>query len=528
LPRLKLSRRARPSPTAWAVVVDELRDFGDAYASRRIREATRIETIPGVPSPPPLVLLHGTDLGLSGLGFTVSYSTPIADALTEYAFDPPPGEVYTIAEDLGSPGFTSIQLPASSADSYSVTYEIAGIWSTPQIARPMEILSLPRGVDSLTVSLLDEDGAPEVARSSFSFYATFDSEGVFSGTVTTSSAPCFCLGTHIATPSGEVLVDALSMGDVVCTSLSGTAPVKWIGHRHIDCRKHSDPRKVWPIRVCAGAFEKDVPHRDLWLSPDHAVFVGGVLVPIKQLVNGSSIRQVETGEVTYFHVELERHDILLAEGLAAESYLDTGNRVAFQNARIPIALHPDFSRISRPTDLRAGACAPLAVLAGQVETIWRRLATRAAALGRPVSQPSATTDPQLRLSIAGREMKAVLATEDRYVFIVPSWTHKVHITSRTTAPSDLWPWLDDRRRLGVSVGRITLHNGVDLTDVPMDHPSLVEGWHGVERDGRRQWRWTDGSAQLRLPMGTTMIEFRLASLNEYAIYAASNAAKLAA
>ncbi len=80
------------------------------------------------------------------------------------------------------------------------------------------------------------------------------------------------------------------------------------------------------MRVKAGAFEDARPRRDLWLSPDHAVFVDDVLIPIKRLINGTSIAQVPVEEVTYYHVALGRHDVILAEGLPTESYLDRGDR----------------------------------------------------------------------------------------------------------------------------------------------------------------------------------------------------------
>jgi hypothetical protein len=74
-----------------------------------------------------------------------------------------------------------------------------------------------------------------------------------------------------------------------------------------------------------------MPHTDLFLSPDHAVHVGSVLVPVRYLINGATIVQVPTDRVDYFHIELPRHEVLLAEGLPVESYLDTGNRGGFAN-----------------------------------------------------------------------------------------------------------------------------------------------------------------------------------------------------
>ncbi len=154
------------------------------------------------------------------------------------------------------------------------------------------------------------------------------------------TAACFAAGTRILTARGDVAVEALRLGDMVPTLRGGgSGTVRWLGFRNIDCRWHARPQEVWPIRVQAGAFGFEVPRRDLWLSRDHAVYVGGdgedaapgVLIPVRYLVNGASIAQVEFSTIAYWHVELDRHDIILAEGLAAESYLDTGNRSAFAN-----------------------------------------------------------------------------------------------------------------------------------------------------------------------------------------------------
>jgi hypothetical protein len=107
----------------------------------------------------------------------------------------------------------------------------------------------------------------------------------------------------------------------------------------------------------AGAFGAGVPHSDVWLSPDHAVYVGEVLIPVRLLVNGTSIAQVAVERVVYYHVELPRHDVLLAQGLPAESYLDVRDRSDFANGPGPVQLYPDFA--SRMWE--AYGCAPLVV-----------------------------------------------------------------------------------------------------------------------------------------------------------------------
>ncbi len=96
--------------------------------------------------------------------------------------------------------------------------------------------------------------------------------------------------------------------------------------------------------VAAHAFGPGLPYRELDLSPDHSVFAEGVLIPIRELVNGTTVRRVKTRDVTYFLVELAEHDALFANGLPAESYLDTGNRSSFANGGPVVAIHPEFAR----------------------------------------------------------------------------------------------------------------------------------------------------------------------------------------
>jgi hypothetical protein len=186
---------------------------------------------------------------------------------------------------------------------------------------------------------------------------------------------CFGPGTQIATARGAVPVEALHPGDRVCTLLGGDlTTVAWVGRRKVDCGRHPDPTKVWPIRISANTFGDGAPAIDLVLSPDHAVYVDHVLIPVRLLVNGRSIRQELADRITYHQIELARHDVLLANGMPAESYLETGGRDRFANAGTVVTLHPDFS--GRGPEMHG--CAPLVHTGPALDRVRRRLATQSA------------------------------------------------------------------------------------------------------------------------------------------------------
>ncbi len=195
---------------------------------------------------------------------------------------------------------------------------------------------------------------------------------------------CFASGTKLLTPRGPVAVESLREGDLLVTA-GGLAPIRWIGHRRTDLARHPRPHDVMPVRVRAGAFGDDTPVRDLVLSPDHAVFVDGVLIPIRHLANGTSIAQEARDDITYWHVELARHDVVIAEGLPCESYLDTGNRSAFENADGPVELHPEFAR----TVWAAQGCA--GILTDPSELALRAIHTRLAARARRYGLANSTS-----------------------------------------------------------------------------------------------------------------------------------------
>jgi hypothetical protein len=331
------------------------------------------------------------------------------------------------------------------------------------------------------------------------------------------SPPCYAAGTFIMTDRGEITVEDLSAGDHVMTISGASRPIRWIGHRRIDCSRHPDPRQVWPVCVRAGAFGEGLPRRDLWLSPDHAVFVRDVLIPIKLLVNRSTIRQIPMNAVTYYHVELSRHDVLLAEGLPAESYLDTGNRHMFENGGASLLLHPYMEQENDQARREAGSCVPFVCDAERVEPIWNSLAARAKQLGFPPQVVEATDDPMLCMRVGGRDFRPVSRVEDRYRFLIPRSRHDARLVSRSAVPSDIRPWVDDPRKLGVAIRRITVWREAQCSDIALDDPQLVDGWWEVERNNATMWRWTDGNAALPIGGDRLMVEIVVSGTVPYSV-----------
>jgi hypothetical protein len=185
--------------------------------------------------------------------------------------------------------------------------------------------------------------------------------------------PCFTAGTRILTVRGEVAVEDLRVGDLLITHAGEEQAITWIGHRLIDIAVHSRPETVQPVMIAPDALGDGVPACRLLVSPDHGLFLDGVLVPAKALLNWTTIRQDNTAaQVEYYHLELGRHDIIFAAGTPAESYLDTGHRSVFDNAETQIIAHPALMQQRRETN----SCAPLCLDGPILAAIRHRIAAR--------------------------------------------------------------------------------------------------------------------------------------------------------
>lgn len=143
---------------------------------------------------------------------------------------------------------------------------------------------------------------------------------------------CFLSGTRLATPSGQRTVESLAIGDLVLTADGDTRPVRWIGRQTVK-RAFADPLHSYPVTIREGALGDSMPARDLHVSPDHAMWIEGLLVHAGAMVNGRSIvRMAAVPErFTYFHIELEDHALVMAEGAPAETFVDNVTRRRFDN-----------------------------------------------------------------------------------------------------------------------------------------------------------------------------------------------------
>ena len=278
---------------------------------------------------------------------------------------------------------------------------------------------------------------------------------------------CYCAGALIETERGEIPVEDLTVGENVVTASGALRPIVWIGHRELDLTRHRWPLEVLPVRVRKGAFGDGLPRRDLLLSPQHAVYVDRALIPIIHLANGATIVQERVETVSYWHVELESHDVLLAEGLPAESFLDCGSRPAFANAGEFVELHPTFEPLSWND-----ACAPLRESGRAVAEVNRRLIEQAETLGF-----SRIHDPDLHVVADGVRIEPERGAHGCYRFELPA-AKALRLASRRFRPADGTAGeIRDGRHLGAPVTRIELDGRPHRSRRPRQ---------GVARTGRRR------------------------------------------
>jgi Hint domain len=322
---------------------------------------------------------------------------------------------------------------------------------------------------------------------------------------------CFCVGTLIGTPTGEVQVEKLNVGDIVLTAHNGPRTVKWVGRR-TELATRGKRTAATPVIVRKGALTDNVPNQDLRLTKGHALYVDDVLIPVEFLVNHKTILwDDQAQEVEICHVELDSHDVLIANGTPAESYRDGGNRWLFHNANAEWHLPPQEPYAS--------------VLTGGpvVDSVWRRLLHRA---GQRHS-PSMTDDPDLHLVVDGKPVDVAEQQGPVRVFRLLCCPKSVVIASRDAAPAELG-LTRDSRPLGVALRYIAVRRDTKFEVLKANDPRLMDGFHDYEATD--DLRWTNGYAALpagvfaRFQGGGVEIVLTLAGATRYLDYGKSMAA----
>jgi hypothetical protein len=298
-------------------------------------------------------------------------------------------------------------------------------------------------------------------------------------TTPASDPPCFASGTGILTPCGYRPVETLAAGGKVVTASGSVATVIWVGLRRLDIAMHPRPDAVRPIRILPGALDNAVPRRMLRLSPDHALFLDGVLIPVKHLVNGATIlREDECQTVTYHHIELARHQLVLAEGAPCETYLDTGNRASFANAPV---------RFSRSKCWDADAYAPLCTSGPMLRAARQRLLDRALSLGFRCRIMN-----RVLIQIGGRAVEGLGPVLHQRYLLPRRHDGQVSIHSPWFVPAEFDASSADGRRLGIALSAVTFER--------RSHPveSLILAGFHLRAPGDASL-WTNGIGKIMVP-----------------------------
>ncbi|OAG75302.1 outer membrane protein [Acetobacter malorum] len=342
---------------------------------------------------------------------------------------------------------------------------------------------------------------------------------------------CFLAGSMIRTPSGNVAVEGLNIGDSVMTwdwkaQTAVERAVTWTGRKSMQVKTDlADDEAGYPVRILKNAIADGMPSEDLLVTPEHCLFFENTFVPVRMLVNGRSIfydRSITSYD--YFHIETEEHSIIWANNTLTESYLDTGNRSTFRQDGDVVRFVPHAPR--KTWENHGAAC--LSVERGVVEPLFNTLAERAAQSGLPTQAEAhdLTQNPDIHLiTTQGQIIRPIRDVMGKVTFIVAADLDAVQIVTRTSRPSQtVGPFVDDRRHLGVLVGQVSLFDGKTEHAITahLDQSDL-DGWDAQEA---LPHRWTNGNATLPLPAasqnGLRMLSIQVVAAGPYVVQKPSN------
>lgn len=348
------------------------------------------------------------------------------------------------------------------------------------------------------------------------------SNGVDAPNKMTVIITCFLAGSMLRTPTGDVAVEDIKVGDNIITfdvenNKEVSKPVAWVGKAHATIKPGLDDDQAgWPVRICQNAFAEGIPYKDMLITSEHCLYFDGKFVPVRMLVNGVSIFYDKTiHSYDYYHVETAEHSVVMADGMLTESYLDTGNRYSFNRGEKIVNITP-----SRKLTWD-NAAAPLDITREFVEPIFKNAENRAKKLGYQIkSEPALLTDDAgLHLVTEnGMIIRAARKDGNSVVFMLPPAVNNVRIVSRASRPVDvIGPFVDDRRYFGVAISKITLcdQNNQHSVTHHLTEKNL-DGWNDLED---QTIRWTSGNAVLpigpRTPNGLAVLTITVEASGPY-------------
>lgn len=320
----------------------------------------------------------------------------------------------------------------------------------------------------------------------------------------TRTRACLIEGTELHSAGKTVALETLQTGGLVDVWTQGGARVQrlmWVerGHRH--ARPELPVEEAgYPIRVLRHALGANMPEHDLLLTPDHSVLHNGQFVPVRMLVNESSIFYDQSiTSYQYIMLQTESHAVLVASGVPVEFYLaqQPGQHPAWQGEVVRLGSAAAHTWEKEVLPLRLSGHKALAEVFAQLRARSQTIpGCRMAA-----EAPELSMDPDLfLLTDAGQRIRLLRRDGESYCFMLPAGVKKVFLTSRTSQPAVvIGPYTDDRRTLGVAVGAITLFSGgrhVVQTGHLRAEGTTWSGWHKANADGTL--RWTTGAAELPL------------------------------
>ncbi|ARW10056.1 Hint domain-containing protein [Acetobacter ascendens] len=341
---------------------------------------------------------------------------------------------------------------------------------------------------------------------------TITTDGTYSDTFV-----CFLKDSLIKTENGSVPVQNIVPGEMISVFINGAEEQKevvWAGTAHVVVNANlPEDQAGYPVRILKDAFAENVPCKDMLITSEHCLFVEGSFVPARMLVNSRSIYYDTTiTSYDYYHIETEKHSVIMADGILTESYLDTGNRRNFRQTGKVIRIG------GKQKNWQKDAAAPLGVQREFVEPIFQKIEERAKALGinTHAAPKVLIEDPDIKLiTNNGATIYPFKKSDNTYSFMLPAGVKSVRVASRSSRPSDvIGPFVNDRRQMGVAVGKIYF-NSLRVLQQVTEHlaPSKPEGWHDM---GWTDCAWTDGNAVLPLhnimtsKMGILSLEIRAA------------------